>query len=92
MATLTIALPDDALQDLSERAAEARHATPSDYVLALIEADRQGAAQARLEELLLEGLDSGEPIELTPAWLEDQERRLRERFGPDARRGDEAAR
>lgn len=37
----------------------------------------------RLEELLIEGLDSGDPIEVTPEFWAEHKRRFLERF-PDA--------
>ena len=44
-----------------------------------------------LEKLLLEGLDSGEPIEATPEWIAETKERLisraRKRAGESKRRG-----
>lgn len=70
MATLDIPLPDDLRRFVDERARQMHHASPTDYVRALIREDQRKAAQARLEEKLIEGLDSGEPVVVTRASLE----------------------
>jgi antitoxin ParD1/3/4 len=41
---------------------------------------RKARAQARLEALLLEGLDSGEPVEVTPEFWEECRRELKRRL------------
>jgi antitoxin ParD1/3/4 len=47
------------------------YGTASEYMRALIRDDQKRKAQERLEALLLEGLDSGDPIEATPEfWRE----------------------
>ena len=47
----------------------------------LIRADQRRIAEVRLDALLLEGLDSGEPIPVTPEYWERKKRRLAERLG-----------
>lgn len=60
MATMNISL-NDALRDfVQERVETSGFSNASDYVRSLIRADKERAAQARLEALLLEGLASGE--------------------------------
>lgn len=52
------------------------------YILALLENDwRQ--ADGRFEELVIEGLESGEPVDATPEFWEEHKRRFLESF-PDA--------
>jgi hypothetical protein len=58
--------------------AEAEGLTVEAYVERLIRADQQ--AQDELEALALEGLNSGEPIEVGPSYWEDKHRRLDERL------------
>jgi len=48
----------------------------SEYVRELIRSDQAKAAERRLEKLLLEGLGSGEPIEVTPEFWEQKRRDL----------------
>ena len=63
---LTISLPQPLKDFIDARVAEGRYATPSDYVRELLQEALEGAAEEHLEKLLLEGLESGEPIEVTP--------------------------
>jgi len=58
--------------------AEAQGLTLEAYVERLIRADQQ--AEDELEALALEGLNSGEPIEVGPRYWEDKHRRLDERL------------
>lgn len=64
-ATMNISLPDTLKAYVKERVREGRYSNPSDYIRALIRADWERAAERRLEALLVEGLDSGEPAPLT---------------------------
>jgi integrase len=47
----------------------------------LIRADQKRKAEERIDTLLLEGLDSGPPIPVTPEYWEEKKRRLTERLG-----------
>ena len=62
MATMNISLPESMKEFVRERAGSADFSNPSDYIRTLIRADR---AQAELEALLIDGLNSGEPTVLT---------------------------
>jgi plasmid stability protein len=69
MATIQINLRDDVQQRLAVRAAESGYKDVQKYVEALIEADtEEQLADADLEELLLQRLDSGPSIEMTPEY------------------------
>ncbi len=56
--------------------AEAEGLTVEAYVERLVRADQQ--AEEELEALALEGLNSGEPIEVGPGYWEEKHRRLDE--------------
>lgn len=60
------------------RRAEAEGLTAEAYVERLVRAEQQ--AEDELEALALEGLHSGEPIEIGRGYWEDQHRRLEERL------------
>ena len=65
MATMNISLPE-ALKDFVEsRLNDGGYGTASEYVRELIRNDQKSAAQERLERLLLEGLESGDPVEIS---------------------------
>ena len=58
--------------------AEAEGLTVEAYVERLVRADQQ--AEEELEALTLEGLNSGQPIEVGPGYWVDKHRRLDERL------------
>jgi antitoxin ParD1/3/4 len=79
MASLNISLPQN-LKDFVEGQVEASgFSTPSEYVRALIRDDQKRRAEEKLEALLLEGLNSGEPIDITPEYWERKRAQLFER-------------
>ena len=74
---MTITIHPEVEMRLRARA-EAQGLTLEAYVERLIRADQQ--AEDELEALALEGLNSGEPIEVGPRYWEDKHRRLDERL------------
>ena len=79
MASLNISLPQS-LKDYVEGQVQASgYSTPSEYVRELLRQDQQRRAEQKLEALLLEGLNSGDPIEITPEYWENKRRQLIER-------------
>ena len=81
METMNIALPESMKQFVQDRVSEGGYSSVSEYVRELIRADQRRKAQDRIDALLLEGLDSGEPIPVTPEYWEEKKRRLTERLG-----------
>ena len=77
---MNIEIPDALSESLSELASRRGMSSAEQYVLTLIEEDK---ARDRVEALLLEGLESGEPIEATAEFWEEHKRRFLDRF-PDA--------
>ena len=53
-----------------------RYGNLSEYIRELIRRDQDRAAQERLERLLLEGLESGNPIDVTPEFWERKKQEL----------------
>lgn len=71
MEPLTITIPDPAVKAfVDDMVSSGNFTSPGDYVLALIREDRKRRGQARLEALLLEGLQ-GEPTPLIEADWDD---------------------
>jgi len=68
-ATMNISLPEPLKEHVRAQVATGAYANPSDYVRALIRADRRRVEESELERLLLEGLASGAPVEITPERL-----------------------
>ncbi len=82
METLTIDIPASLKDYIQERVSEGGYSGPSDYLRQLIAADRKRQAVERLDDLLIEGLNSGEPIEGTPEFWEEMDQELAERHNP----------
>ncbi|MGL4882939.1 MAG: type II toxin-antitoxin system ParD family antitoxin [Waterburya sp.] len=80
MTTLNISLPDDLQAFIDEQIAKGEYSTASEYISHLICQARKQAEQKRLETLLLEGLESGEAIEVNDDWWEEKRDRLIEKL------------
>ena len=74
---MSISIPPELETRLRARA-QAEGITVEAYVERLLRIDQQ--AEDELETLALEGLDSGEPIEVGPGYWEEKHRRLDERL------------
>jgi antitoxin ParD1/3/4 len=79
LASLNISLPQPLKDYVEAQVKEGGYSTPSEYVRELVRRDRKQRAEERLEALLLEGLNSGEPIEITPEYWENKRQQLIER-------------
>jgi antitoxin ParD1/3/4 len=66
--SITVQLPETAQSFIDEQVASGRFTSPSEFIANLVEQARRHVAQERLEKLLLEGLDSGPPIEVDREW------------------------
>ncbi|WP_236556884.1 type II toxin-antitoxin system ParD family antitoxin [Calothrix sp. PCC 7507] len=53
---------------VEEQVTKGGYASISEYLLELINQDQQRKVQETIEELLIEGLESGEAIEVTDEW------------------------
>lgn len=74
--TLEITLPEPLRAFVDEQVAAGNYTNPSNYLEELVREDQKRRAQDRLEALLLEGLDSGPPIKVTPEYWEHKRARL----------------
>jgi antitoxin ParD1/3/4 len=70
MATMNISLPDPMREFIEERVTEKGYTTTSEYFRNLVCEDQKRKAQEKLEALLLEGLESGTPIEVTEEYVQ----------------------
>jgi antitoxin ParD1/3/4 len=81
MTRLSISLPESLRRFVDEQVAAGPFGTASEYIRALIqEAQQREAEQERLEALLIEGLDSGPGIEVTPEFWRELRAELEERY------------
>jgi antitoxin ParD1/3/4 len=78
---LNISLSDQVQTFVEEQAIAAGFNSANEYVYHLILREQERIAQQkRIEPLLVEGLESGEPIEATDDWWEQKRTQLVERF------------
>ena len=80
--SLNISLPEALKEFVHERVAEKAYSNPSDYIRTLIREDQKRRAEEKLEDLLLEGLASGEP---RPYDFEGIRREVRRRLAAEKR-------
>jgi antitoxin ParD1/3/4 len=81
METMNIALPESLKLFVQARVSEGGYSSVSEYVRELIRADQRRKVEARVDALLIEGLESGEPISVTKEYWEAKKRKLTERLG-----------
>lgn len=65
MQTMNISLPDQLKEFVDEQVGSGRYSSVSEYVRDLIRGDERRRAQEKLETMLMEGLQSGQPTEMT---------------------------
>lgn len=76
-ASMNVSLPPAMRSWVDAQIAAGRYGNLSEYVRDLIRRDQERQAEERLERLLLEGLESGAPIEITPEyWAKKREELL----------------
>ena len=80
METMNIALSAPLKAFVHQQVAAGGYSSASEYVRELIRADQKRRIEERIDRLLLEGLDSGEAIEVSAEYWEKKKRRLTERL------------
>lgn len=81
MVSLNILLPQSIKEFIDQQIARLGLDTPSDYVYELVREAQERLSEERIEQLLLEAIDSGEPIEVTPEYWEKKRAELIEKYG-----------
>ena len=79
MTSLNISLPSSLKEFVETQVQESGFSTPSEYIRNLVRDDQKRRAEEKLGALLLEDLNSGEPIEITPEYWEKKRAQLIER-------------
>ncbi len=72
MTTVNISVPDSMRDFINEQVVKGGYSATSEYIEHLIRQEVEKVATFQLETLLIEGLDSGEPIEITDDWWEQK--------------------
>lgn len=81
MTILTLSLPDSMRAFVEDQAAKGGLGSTEEYLRILIREAQVRADKAKLEAMLLEALESGEPVEMDDAYWERFRARLAERHG-----------
>jgi antitoxin ParD1/3/4 len=81
MQTMNISLPDPMKQYLEEQVSAGAYSSASEYIRELVRADQKRHAKEQLEQILLNAINSGDPVEVTPEMVEDVRQKLRARAG-----------
>lgn len=75
MRSLNISLPESMRSFIEEQTRRGGYGTASEYLRTLIREAQKRQAEDRLETMLLDGLDSGKPIDATPDyWMAKKDR------------------
>lgn len=80
LTTMNISLPRVQRDFVEAAATRTGCTTTSEYIRRLIHEAQRKEAQEELERQLLAGLDSGDPIEVTPEYLAQMRRQLKQRI------------
>lgn len=80
MATMTISLPEQMREFVESEISTGEYSSASELFRELIRERQKRKAQERLEVLLLEGLESGEPIKVTDEYLARRRQALLAKF------------
>jgi antitoxin ParD1/3/4 len=80
MATMTISLPEPMREFVESEVSGGNYGSASELFRELVRERQKRKSQERLETLLLEGLESGNPIEVTQDYLDARRQALREKL------------
>ncbi|MDY7002569.1 MAG: type II toxin-antitoxin system ParD family antitoxin [Cyanobacteriota bacterium] len=78
MTTVNISIPESMQEFVNQQVASGNYNNTSEYILHLIYRHQQQTTE--LETMLLEGINSGPPIEVTESWWEQKRNALVEKF------------
>ncbi len=80
MATMTISLPETMRDFVESEVVNGDYGSASELIRELVRERQKRKVQERLETFLLEGLESGQPIEITQDYLTERRRLLRKKL------------
>ena len=83
MKTLNISIPESTQEFVNQQISSGNYNNASDYILHLINRDQQQMTE--LETMLLEGINSGPPIDVTESWWEEKRSMLVKKFSDEDR-------
>ena len=78
MATLNISIPENMKEWINTQVQSGKYTSASDYLRDLVRSDQRAKA---LDDLLLAGLNSGEPLTPDEDYWQNKKQRLKDRIG-----------
>lgn len=87
MATMTISLPDTLKDFVEAEVSTGRYGSASELFREMVRDRQKQKERDRLETLLLEGLESGKPIQVTEEYLNARRQELRQKLGKSKKSG-----
>jgi antitoxin ParD1/3/4 len=79
MQTMNISLPDPMKQYVEEQVSAGGYSSASEYVRELVRTDQKRIAKDQLENILLESLQSGDAVDITPRMWDELRQKIRTR-------------
>ena len=86
MPTMTVSLPQPLKHWIDCKVESGAYGSASEYVRELIRLAQREEAKNRLEQLLLDGLNAGDPVEASPEFWEDLRAQVRKRAASPGKR------
>ncbi|MDJ0597703.1 MAG: type II toxin-antitoxin system ParD family antitoxin [Crocosphaera sp.] len=83
MTNLNISLSDTMREFIDQQLQAKGYSSADEYIVDLIRQEQEKEAQKQIEKLLLEGLNSGEPIEMTEEWWTNKRKEVIDRINQD---------
>lgn len=80
MDTMNISLPEPMKKFVEEEVSKGSYSTVSEYIRAVLREEQKRKAQEKLETFLLQGLESGQPAEMTGEYLDGIRSEARKRL------------
>ena len=80
MATMTISLPEPMRDFIESEVSTGNYGSASELFREMVRERQKAKTQERLEALLLESLESGEPVEVTKQYVEKRRKELRQKL------------
>ncbi len=85
LTSMNISVPESMKTFIEAEVSSNGYGTASEYVRELVRDAKKRKAEERLEALLLEALDSGKPIKVTPEYWDNKKAALMAKYGNKAK-------
>jgi antitoxin ParD1/3/4 len=76
MTQITVELPDELAIQIQSQIAQGEFSNLGEYVVYLLQKEQSQLRSTQLEKMFLEGLDSGELIEITDQWWKQKRQEI----------------